>query len=236
MTEAIQKDLRALADPAVAAGLQRYFRTGPGEYGAGDRFLGIRMPALRRLAKRYESLDLADCDGLLQSPYHEARMLALLILVRAYDRANDDMRSSIFRLYLDRTACINSWDLVDGSAEHIVGRHLASRDRSVLLELARSASVWERRISIMATFHFIKAGSFGETLRIAAVLLSDPHDLIHKAVGWMLREVGKRDRSVAEGFLRSHYHRMPRTMLRYAIERYPERLRQQYLQGRIQNR
>ena len=232
--EDIERELQELANPEVAAFLAGFFKTGPGEYGEGDRFLGIRVPVLRRLAKKYRSLDLAGCRALLVSPYHEARLLALLILVQAYARGDERKREEIYRLYLDHTAYVNNWDLVDSSAEPIVGRHLRDRDRSILYDLARSSSVWERRIAVMATFHYVKAGSFDETLRLADVLLSDPHDLSHKAVGWMLREVDKRDRDVAEAFLRPRYRRMPRTMLRYAIEKYPEPLRQQYLRGEVE--
>jgi len=231
---AIENELRGLGDPEVAAFLARFFKTGPGEYGEGDRFLGIRVPVLRKLARKHQSLDLSDCHELLVSPYHEARLLALLLLVLAYDRGDEERRAAIYRLYLDHLAYVNNWDLVDCSAEHIVGRHLENADKTILSELARSRSVWERRIAIMATFRYVKAGSFEETLRLADVLLSDPHDLIHKAVGWMLREVGKRDRGVAEAFLRPRYRRMPRTMLRYAIEKYPEALRQQYLRGEVE--
>lgn len=229
----IETELRALANPENAAVLTRYFKAVPGGYGEGDRFLGVRVPVLRKLARKYEALSLAKCRRLLCSPYHEERMLALLILVRQYDRGDDRKRAAIYELYLDHTDYVNNWDLVDSSAEHIVGRHLVHRDRSLLYTLARSESVWERRIAIMATFHYIKAGSFDETLRLADVLLADPHDLIHKAVGWMLREVGKRDRAAAEDFLRPRYRKMPRTMLRYAIERYPEELRRRYLQGEV---
>src|SRR5690606_34605426 len=211
--EDIERELQELANPEVAAFLAGFFKTGPGEYGEGDRFLGIRVPVLRKLAKKHQSLELAGCRALLVSPYHEARLLALLILVRAYDRGDERRRDAIYRLYLDHTPYINNWDLVDCSAEHIVGRHLESGEKAVLYELARSSSVWERRIAIMATFRYVKAGAFEETLRIADMLLEDPHDLIHKAVGWMLREVGKRDRAVAEAFLRPRYRRMPRTML-----------------------
>jgi 3-methyladenine DNA glycosylase AlkD len=226
-------ELRELGDAEAATVLQRFFKTGPGEYGAGDRFLGIRVPVLRRLARQHASLRPSDCRALLHSPYHEARLLALLVLVRAYDRADEAGREQIYRLYLAHTRYVNSWDLVDSSAEYIVGRHLEERDRGILRELARSTSLWERRIAILATFRFIKAGEFAETLRIAELLQEDEHDLIHKAVGWMLREVGKRDRAVAEGFLRPRYRRLPRTMLRYAIETYPEPLRKRYLQGEV---
>lgn len=229
----IERELRRLADPNIAEFLARFFKTGRGEYGEGDRFLGIRVPVLRKLAMRYRSLDLSGCRTLLASPFHEARLLALLILVRAYDRGDEKRRDSIYRLYLDSLSRVNNWDLVDSSAEHIVGRHLETREKTILHDLARSTSVWERRIAIMATFRYVKAGSFDETLRIADILLLDEHDLIHKAVGWMLREVGKRDRAVAEAFLRPRYKRMPRTMLRYAIEKYPDELRLRYLRGDV---
>ncbi|HEX6993360.1 MAG TPA: DNA alkylation repair protein [Gammaproteobacteria bacterium] len=225
----IEQELQGLADPESAERLARYFKTGPGEYGEGDRFLGIRVPVLRKLARKHASLGLPGCRALLVSPYHEARMLALLLLVQAYDRGDEALREAIYRLYLDHTACVNNWDLVDSSAECIVGPHLENREKTVLYDLTRSTSVWERRIAIMATFCYVKAGSFDETLRVADMLLQDTHDLIHKAVGWMLREVGKRDRATAEAFLRPRYRRMPRTMLRYAIEKYPDELRRRYL-------
>ncbi|HEX6997444.1 MAG TPA: DNA alkylation repair protein [Gammaproteobacteria bacterium] len=230
----IEQELHRLADPATAKLLERFFKTGLGEYGEGDRFLGIRVPILRKLASKHGSLGLAGCRALLVSPYHEARLLALLLLVQAYDRGDAARREAIYRLYLDHVDRVNNWDLVDSSAEHIVGRHLDKRNRTILYDLARSPSVWERRIAVMATFRYVKAGSFDETLRIADMLLTDPHDLIHKAVGWMLREVGKRDRAAAEAFLRPRYRRMPRTMLRYAIERYPEELRRRYLRGEVE--
>jgi len=226
--EAIHRELRRRSDPARAAALQRFFKTAAGEYGAGDRFLGLTVPAVRAVAAHYESLPLRDVEALLQSPWHEARLLALLILVRQYARMSN-ARGAIYRLYLRNTHRVNNWDLVDLSAGQIVGAHLAERDRATLHLLARSRSLWERRIAIIATGIYIRRGEFGPTLRIARLLLEDPHDLIHKAVGWMLREVGKRDREAEEAFLRRYAHRMPRTMLRYAIERFPERLRRRYL-------
>lgn len=231
--EAIQEDLRALGDPEDAAFLQRFFKTGPGEYGEGDRFLGIRVPVLRKLARTHHTLPIADCLELLHCPIHEARLLGLLILGRAYERGDESLREAIYTLYLDNTTYVNNWDLVDASAAQIVGRHLQDGDTSVLSRLARSELLWDRRIAIIATFHFIKAGAFDGTLQIAALLLRDEHDLIHKAVGWMLREVGKRDHEVAERFLRTHYRQMPRTMLRYAIERFPSGLRQRFLRGEV---
>lgn len=225
----LQRRLDELADPATALTLARFFKTGPGEYGEGDRFLGIRMPALRKLAREFQSLSLKEIETLLHSAYHEHRLLALLLLVRAYERGDEQQRQRIYRLYLDNTKHINNWDLVDTSAGHIVGAHLSHRSRRPLTRLARSRSVWERRIAMLATFHFVKRGEFQPTLEIAEMLLNDSHDLIHKAAGWMLREVGKRDQSVATRFLDTHYPHMPRTMLRYALERLPARTRQRYL-------
>jgi 3-methyladenine DNA glycosylase AlkD len=225
----LHRRLLALRDPARAAGVARFFKTGPGEYGAGDRFLGINLPTLRRLARDHRALPLRDVATLLESPWHEERLVALLILVWRYARAEPRERDAIYRLYLRRRARVNNWDLVDLSAEHIVGAHLRDGGPRVLAELARSKRLWDRRIAMLATFHYIKRGEYRPTLRIARALLLDEHDLIHKAVGWMLREVGKRDRAVAEAFLRRHAPRMPRTMLRYATERFPAALRSRYL-------
>lgn len=229
----LREELRALANPADAIHLQRFFKTAPGEYGAGDKFLGLRVPALRRLVRDYNQLDDSHALEMLASPWHEERLLALMLLVDQYGRGDGDQRERIHRAYLAHTRYINNWDLVDSSAEHIVGPHLDSRKIQLLERLARSEDIWERRIAIISTFHFIKRGEFGPTLKIAALLLRDSHDLIHKAVGWMLREVGKRDRKVEDAFLKKHYQKMPRTMLRYAIERHPERVRKQYLAGTI---
>ena len=209
--------------------MRRFFKTGPGDYGAGDRFLGVSVPQLRQLARQYQDLALGQVSRLLSSPWHEERLLATLMLVRQYRRGTWHQREAIYRLYLRRRVRINNWDLVDSSAEHIVGAHLRKGDRSILRRLANSRRVWDRRIAIIATFHYIKRGEFAETVRLARLLLADPHDLIHKAVGWMLREAGKRDRTVTERFLRRHGKRMPRTMLRYAIELFPSRLRRRYL-------
>ena len=221
--------MKALANPTRAAFVRRFFKTAPGEYGAGDRFLGMSVPALRKLATKYRSLPLQDLAALLRSPWHEERQLALLILVRQYAKGGPGQREAIHLLYLSHTVRVNNWDLVDCSAEHLVGAHLGRNRRALLSRLARSPLVWERRIAIIATFHYIKRSEFAETLRIARLLRDDKHDLIHKAVGWMLREVGKRNRAAEEGFLRVHAARMPRTMLRYAIERFPPRLRRRYL-------
>jgi 3-methyladenine DNA glycosylase AlkD len=229
----IRAELRAAADPADAVFLQRFFKTGPGQYGEGDRFLGVRVPALRRLARAHDELTIDDCGALLRSEFHEERLLALLLLVRRYERSAEPERDGIYRLYLASTAHVDNWDLVDSSAAQIVGAHLQERDRSPLLRLAASESLWERRIAIIATARFIKANDFAWTLRIAEMLLGDVHDLIHKAVGWMLREVGNRDRAAEEAFLRQHCRRMPRTMLRYAIEKFAPDVRRAYLDGNI---
>lgn len=225
----IVERLQGMGDPARARASQRFFKTAEGQYGAGDVFVGITVPALRKLAREAQALPLTEAVRLLRSPLHEARLFALLILVRAYQRGDDALRERIYGLYLKNARHINNWDLVDCSAEHIVGAQVIARDRRILHTLAGSALLWERRIAILATFHFIKRGEFAETLRIAERLLGDPEDLIHKAVGWMLREVGKRDLPAEEAFLQAHCRAMPRTMLRYAIEKFPEDVRQGYL-------
>ena len=231
-TKQIMKRLRELGDSDIAAHSQRFFKTGPGEYGEGDRFLGIRVPVIRRCVREYRAISLPDALELLESPFHEARLLAVLILVAKFSKATEDAeRQAIYRAYLKHTEFINNWDLVDSSAEHIVGAHLFDRDRKPIYRLARSKDLWERRIGIMSTFHFVKKEDFGETLALAELLLNDKEDLIHKAVGWMLREVGNRCRETEERFLKKHYKQMPRTMLRYAIERLPETDRQAYLRG-----
>jgi 3-methyladenine DNA glycosylase AlkD len=227
--EMIQQELATLADPERAAQLQRYFKTGPGEYGEGDRFRGIRVPMLRKLARKYRDTPVEQALQLLRDPYHEDRMVALLILIHAFARGDEAARRRVYESYLGHTAYINNWDLVDTSAEHIVGAYLWDRDRAPLYDLARSELLWERRIAIMATFHFIKRGEFDDTLHLAEALLQDPENLIHKAVGWMLREIGERDKAVEERFLQKHYRDMPRTMLRYAIEKFPQEERQAYL-------
>lgn len=231
MLKEIRTALREFADESDAVTLQRFFKTGPGEYGEGDRFIGIRVPSTRRVARTYRNLPMIDIVALLRSEIHEERFLALTILTQKYQKGSIREQAEIYRIYLDHTRHINNWDLVDTSAEHIVGAYLKNRSRKPLHSLAHSESIWERRIAIMATFHFIKSGEFDETLKIAEMLVFDTEDLIHKAVGWMLREVGKRDRSKEEAFLKKHYQNMPRTMLRYAIEKFPENIRQHYLKG-----
>jgi 3-methyladenine DNA glycosylase AlkD len=221
--------LRTTGSPRRAAALQRFFKTRRGQYGEGDRFLGLTVPQVRALAAENSDLTLPEIETLLESSWHEARLLALVVLVRQYRRASEAGRTAIYRLYLRRSDRINNWDLVDLSAPGIVGAHLLTRRRDVLARLARSSSVWERRIAVLATARFIREGQMADTLALAEQLLGDPHDLIHKAVGWMLREVGKRDDRALRAFLDRHAARMPRTALRYAIERLPPADRRQYL-------
>ncbi|HPQ39163.1 MAG TPA: DNA alkylation repair protein [bacterium] len=230
---ALAETIRSHADPEIAGHAQRFFKTGPGQYGEGDLFLGIRVPVLRKIARTHRSASLPAVEMLLHSEYHEERLTALLILVLQYAKGGDSERRAIFDTYLANTRYINNWDLVDLSAHKIIGPYLENRDRSVLQKLARSENLWERRIAILSTYHYICNGEYNDTLSISDLLLNDSHDLIHKAVGWMLREIGKRDRGVEEEFLKSRYRRMPRTMLRYAIEKFDEPQRQRYLKGRI---
>jgi 3-methyladenine DNA glycosylase AlkD len=230
---ALRKELYAAANPVDARFLQGFFKTAPGQYGAGDKFLGLRVGTLRRLVRAYPDLEDSHALEMLASSWHEERLLALLFLVDKYRRGDSSVRAKLHRAYLSNTRYINNWDLVDASAQYIVGPHVDVGNIGLLERLARSHDIWERRIAIVSTFHFIRAGEFRPTLKIAKLLVNDPHDLIHKAVGWMLREVGKRDRSAEDAFLSRHYRKMPRTMLRYAIERHPERVRKQYLKGTL---
>ena len=227
---AIRRKLRAHANPASVAVLQSFFKTGPGQYGEGDRFIGVKVPGLRAVCRECHGAPLAEVLKLLRSSVHEERALALLMLVDAFNAGDDRIRRQIYDLYLANTAVINNWDLVDCSAGQIVGGWLRGRSTAPLTRLARSKSLWERRIAMIATFDGIRRGEFGDTFRIADILLHDEHDLIHKAVGWLLREVGKRDGAAERAFLASRYKTMPRTMLRYAIEKFPEGERRKYLE------
>jgi 3-methyladenine DNA glycosylase AlkD len=229
----IRARLKKLGSKEKAEVFRSFFKTGPGEYGEDDIFLGVTVPELRRLAASYQAITLREVTQLLRSTIHEERLLALLILCRAYTSGDGHIQKRIYELYLENTRHVNNWDLVDASAEHIVGASLMGKSKKILHDLTRSNNLWERRIAVMATFHFIKRGKFEETLKIARILLADKEDLIHKAVGWMLREIGKRDIRVEERFLKGHHMEMPRTMLRYAIERFPESQRQRYLRGEI---
>lgn len=225
----LKSDLQALAAPEKAALLSRYFKTGKGQYGQGDIFLGVMVPGQRRIAKKYSDLSLGNISKLLASRIHEHRLVALLILVNKYKKADEKSKEKIADFYLKHTKHINNWDLVDLSAPNILGDYLFDRDRSVLYRLAQSKNLWERRISVVTTLAFIRRNDFEDILRISEILIDDDHDLIHKAVGWMLREVGKMDLGTEEDFLRKHHRRMPRTMLRYAIERFEEKKRRFYL-------
>jgi len=218
-----------MADPARAAGLQRFFRTGPGEYGVGDRFLGLNVPQIREAAREFPGLPLREIEELLESPWHETRLMGVLLLTQAYNRGDPRDKERIYRLYMRRIDRVNNWDLVDLSAPGVVGTHLLRRSRAPLYKLARSKNVWARRIAVVATQTFIRHRQFAETLRLAKLLSRDQHDLIHKAVGWMLREVGKRDQRTLTGFLDGHAARLPRTTLRYAIERLTPAQRKRYM-------
>jgi len=229
----INEYLLTLSDPEIASHSMRFFKTGPGEYGFGDKFLGIRVPVIRQTVKKYKDATLSTTEKLLKSKYHEIRLFALLLLVSNFSNADDVKQDKIYHLYLDNTRYINNWDLVDSSAHKIVGAYLENKDRTVLYNLSTSPSLWERRIAIISTFHFIRNNQFDDTLNISKQLLNDDEDLIHKAVGWMLRETGKRDKFIETEFLKKHYQRMPRTMLRYAIERFNADERQKYLHGKV---
>jgi 3-methyladenine DNA glycosylase AlkD len=259
LTGQFKKDLKKFADPQKVKLLQRFFKTGKGEYGEGDVFLGIMVPQSRALAKKYKDLDLKAVKSLIESKYHEERLIALFILINKYKTTNH--KKICFHFYVKNMKYINNWDLVDLSAPNIVGRHLfnqrgpaaslppvsAPSEASVravgspssgvtpliLVNLAKSKNIWERRIAVLATFWFIKNNKFGESLKLAEILLSDKQDLIHKAVGWMLREIGKRDRETEIEFLNKYYKQMPRTMLRYAIERFPKNLKRSYMLGKL---
>lgn len=229
----VQRILEKASNPEIASHSLRFFKTGPGEYGEGDVFRGIRVPVQRKIAASASHLPLNEVLKLLTSRFHEDRLTALFIMVAHFKKGKEKERTIIAEAYLSHTRFINGWDLVDSSAHLILGRYLFDKDRSMLFELAESSSLWERRISIISTLWFIKAKEYRETLLIAHTLLHDEEDLIQKAVGWMLREVGNRDLEAELGFLNNHYQTMPRTMLRYAIEKFPEPLRLSYLKGTI---
>ncbi|MBU0760694.1 MAG: DNA alkylation repair protein [Nanoarchaeota archaeon] len=226
----LKSDLNNLANPDQAKILQGFFKTGKGQYGEGDIFLGVKVPQTRQIAKKYSDLPLNEISQLLNSKLHEERLAALLILVNNFQK---NPSKELFDFYLANTKNINNWDLVDLTAHKIVGAYLEDKPREILYKLARSSSLWERRIAIISTFHFIRDNDFKDSLALAEILLNDSHDLMHKAVGWMLREIGKRDQSLLENFLKKHYKKMPRTMLRYAIERFEEGKRKNYLNGNV---
>lgn len=228
---ALKRELQAAGTPERALGAARFFKTSKGEYGEGDVFLGITVPDLRRIARRYRGLSLAEAERLLHAKEHECRLAALLVLVAQYERGDQALQREILDLYLRNTQYINNWDLVDASCREIVGTHMRTGSRKLLTKLAKSKSLWERRIAMVATMALVRDGDLDDALRIAEMLLDDKHDLIHKAVGWVLRVVGDEDRAALLGFLRTHYARLPRTALRYAIEHFSPAQRKQMLAG-----
>ena len=229
----IKNEMRKIANKEIAEHSQRFFKTGKGQHGEGDIFLGIRVPVLRKIAKKFRRISLSEVSKLLESKFHEERLLSILMLVNLFKSGGEDDQELIYELYLDKTRFINNWNIVDISAGNIVGEFLFEKDKAPLYHLVFSENLWERRIAIVATFYFIKNYEFNDTLKIAEILFTDKEDLIHKAVGWMLREVGKREIKIEEEFLEEHYLKMPRTMLRYAIERFPETRRKMYLKGQV---
>ncbi|MFO0799440.1 MAG: DNA alkylation repair protein [Gemmataceae bacterium] len=230
--EDARSKLKSLASPTAARSAARFFKTGPGQYGEGDTFIGINVPTLRTVARQFRALPPDELEALLNSPVHEERHLALMILVLQVEKCDDARRKAAFDFYLRNTRFVNNWDLVDCSAPQVVGGFLLDKPKKLLLKLAKSTSLWERRIAIVSTQHFIRHGRYDDTLAISRMLLEDEEDLIHKATGWMLREVGKKDQSVLEGFLDRHGTVMPRTMLRYAIERFTPDQRRAYLRSK----
>lgn len=235
-SEDVKNALKELSKPEIAEHSARFFKSGAGEYGEGDQFLGIRVPEQRKIAKKYREITFGEISDLLQSPYHEVRLTAVLILVYKYQKAKKfEKHQEIYQFYINNFGGVNNWDLVDSSAKYIAGHFLFEydQDRSILYELSDSDNLWERRIAIMTTFYFVDKGDFELTLEIAEKYLGDSEDLIHKASGWMLREIGKQDEALLRNFLDQHYQEMPRTMLRYAIEKLDESVRKNYLKGMI---
>lgn len=235
LTEEIINQLKNAGDHDIAQHAVRFFKTADGEYGAGDKFLGLRVPFLRKTIKQYKQATLKDALILLKNDYHEIRLFAVLLMVALFEQAKNDVnrQKKIVDAYLTHTQYINNWDLVDSSAHKILGKYLLDKEREILHQLSQSTCLWEKRISMMATYSLIKQGQFEDTFIIAKTLLNDPHDLIHKIVGWMLREVGNQNKVAEQTFLKCYYRAMPRTMLRYAIEKFPKEERQQYLKGEI---
>lgn len=226
----IIQDLKALKNPAKAKLLEGFFKCGKGEYGEGDKFWGIMVPEQRKIVKKYfAAAGLTDIKKLLAVNVHEQRLVGLLMLVEKFGRSDEKSKKEIYEFYLKNTSRVNNWDLVDLTAPRIVGGYLLDKKRKILYQLAKAENLWERRIAVLSTAMFINNNQFEDTFRIAELLLNDQHDLIHKAVGWMLREIGKRDQAAEEKFLRQHHKTMPRTMLRYAIEKFPEKKRKFYL-------
>jgi len=233
--QALIEEIEKLANPIKAKNHYRFFKTGKGEYGEGDKFYGLTVPEQRTLSRKYKDLSLKELQQLINSPWHEHRSLALMILTMQYPKANEKDKKLICDFYLKNAKKINNWDLVDISAPKIPGEYLFDKDKTILYIFAKSDNLWERRISIISTFGFLRRKKYEDTLAIAEILLHDKHDLIHKAVGWMLREIGKRDQIVEENFLLKYYRKMPRTMLRYAIEKFEEKKRRWYIESSRNN-
>ena len=228
--ENVIKDLKIFSDKEKAKILQKFFKTGEGEYGEGDIFIGVVVPDIRTVAKKYKDLQLLEIQKLLDSKIHEYRLTGLIILTYKFTKADEKLKKEIVGMYLNNTKQINNWDLVDLSCHEILGNYfLDHAGKEIFIKLSKSKNLWEKRIAIISTFEFIRNKQFEDSLKIAEILINDKHDLIHKAVGWMLREIGKRDLKVEENFLQKHYRTMPRTMLRYSIEKFPEKKRKSYL-------
>jgi 3-methyladenine DNA glycosylase AlkD len=227
----IIKELHEVADPIKAEFFPKFFKTGKGEYGEGDQFLGVKVPDQRKVAKKFwRDIEAKDLEVLITSPFHEVRLTSIFMLVSKFEKATTPgEKKKWVDFYLDNREHVNNWDLVDSSALQILGAWLFDKDRSLLYDLAKSGKLWDQRIAMISTFYFIRKKDFEDTLKIAEILLNHPHDLIHKAVGWMIREVGNRDYEVAFGFLKKHYEKMPRTMLRYAIEKFDPKVREMFL-------
>jgi len=233
MLQNLIKELHEVRNLEYAKALQKFFKTGEGEYGEGDIFLGIKGPTLKDILKKYLRLNLMQVQKLLNSKIHEYRLAGLLILVKKFEKGDDIQKGNIFNFYLKNKKNINNWDLVDLTAHKIVGKFLQDKKRDKIYELAESKNLWEKRIAMVSCYEYIRQNDFKDALRVAEILLNDSHDLIHKAVGWMLREIGKRDRDIEEKFLKKHYKKMPRTMLRYSIEKFDEKKRKKYLKGEV---
>ena len=228
------EEIRALANKERADHSKSFFKTGKGEYGYGDIFLGVRTPQIRLIAKKHIGISTTEMQTFIKSKYHEERLLGLIILVNKYSKAKDEkVRNQLYKIYVSSFKYVNNWDLVDVTCPHVIGKHLMNKERSILYSWAKSNDIWTKRIAIVSTHWFIRKNDLDDTFKIAEILLNDEHDLIHKAVGWMLREAGKRDLEKEEIFLKKHYKNMPRTMLRYSIEKFPEPKRQKYLKGTI---
>lgn len=233
MKKEILKELRDVSSEKTAQGQARFFKTGKGQYGYGDKFVGIKTPYLAKIIKKYwENIPFEELEYFVTHPIHEYRVFGFMCLVHKYEKKDSD-KGMIFRFFKKYIKYLNNWDLVDITTPHIIGNYLLNRDRKWLYKLAKSKRLWDRRISIISTFEFIRNNQFDDTFNICTLLLSDKEDLIHKACGWMLREIGKRNQNIEEKFLKKYYKTMPRTMLRYAIERFEESKRKKYLLGLI---